>query len=79
MSKDTKLFDGASASITKVSQRSSGTIVYAVGFVNSFAGTGLPLTADHANAELKEHGGSKQGSMKLNHSARTYIAISYAF
>ncbi|MHC8346608.1 hypothetical protein [Pseudomonas sp. RT6P73] len=89
----TKLFGGASAGITKVAQESPGfsrdsNIGYTVGAQlgvlqqvsqNTSVELGYRYLRTNASTELNEHGGSKQGSMKLNSSAQTYLAANYAF
>jgi opacity protein-like surface antigen len=93
LGKDTKLFGGASAGVTKISQESSGfsrdtntgyTIGGQVGVLqqvsqNASVELGYRYLRTNASTELNEHGGSKQGSMKLNSSAQTYLAANYAF
>jgi opacity protein-like surface antigen len=89
----TKLFGGASAGLTKVSQESSGfsrdtntgyTIGGQVGVLqqvsqNTSVELGYRYLRTNASTELNEHGGSKQGSMKVNSSAQTYLSANYAF
>ncbi|MHC8346742.1 hypothetical protein [Pseudomonas sp. RT6P73] len=89
----TKLFGGASAGLTKISQESSGfsrdtnvgyTIGGQVGVLqqvsqNTSVELGYRYLRTNASTELNEHGGSKQGSMKVNSSAQTYLAANYAF
>ena len=89
----TKLFGGASAGLTKVSQESSGfsrdtntgyTIGGQVGVLqqvsqNTSMELGYRYLRTNASTELNEHGGSKQGSIKVNSSAQTYLSANYAF
>jgi hypothetical protein len=89
----TKLFGGASAGLTKISQESAGfsrdtnvgyTIGGQVGVLQQVSQTtsvelGYRYLRTNASTELNEHGGSKQGSMKVNSSAQTYLAANYAF
>ena len=89
----TKLFGGASAGLTKISQESSGfsrdtNVGYTVGAQlgvlqqvtqATSVELGYRYLRTNASTELNEHGGSKQGSMKLNSSAQTYLAANYAF
>ncbi|CAI8757146.1 hypothetical protein [Pseudomonas zeae] len=89
----TKMFGGLSAGLTKVSQESAGfsrdtnvgyTIGGQVGVLqqvtsNTSLELGYRYLRTNASTELNEHGGNKQGSMKLNSSAQTYLAANYAF
>lgn len=89
----TKLFGGASAGLTKVSQESSGysrdtDTGYAVGLqagvlqqVSDQASVelGYRYLRSNASTELAEHGGPKVGTLRLDSSAQTYLALNYAF
>ncbi|MFK0090056.1 outer membrane beta-barrel protein [Pseudomonas sp. NPDC090755] len=89
----TKLFGGASAGLTKISQESSGysrdtDTGYAVGLqagvlqqVSDQASVelGYRYLRSNASTELAEHGGPKVGTLRLDSSAQTYLALNYAF
>ncbi|PWB32878.1 hypothetical protein DCO48_12205 [Pseudomonas sp. SDI] len=89
----TKLFGGASAGITKLSQESSGysrdtDIGYAVGLQagvlqqvtdNTSVELGYRYLRTNAATELAEHGGDKLGTLRLSSSAQTYLSANYAF
>ncbi|NCE83791.1 hypothetical protein [Pseudomonas sp. Q1] len=93
MGKDTKLFGGASAGVTKICQESAGfsrdtNSGYTVGaqfgvlqqvVQNTSVELGYRYLRTTASTELSEHGGRKQGSMKLNSSAQTFLAVNYLF
>jgi hypothetical protein len=89
----TKLFGGATAGLTKVTQESSGfsrdtNIGYAIGAQvgilqqvskNASVELGYRYLQSNASTEVSKHGGSKQGSLGLTSSAQTYLAANYAF
>ncbi|WP_442112718.1 outer membrane protein [Pseudomonas sp. NUPR-001] len=89
----TKLFGGASAGVTKLSQESSGysrdtDTGYAVGLQagvlqqvtdNASVELGYRYLRSNASTELVEHGGSKIGTLRLDSSAQTYLSANYAF
>ena len=89
----TKLFGGATAGITKLTQESSGfsrdsNIGYAVGgqlgvlqqvSKNTSVELGYRYLRTNASTEMSERGGSKQGSLDLTSSAQTYLSANYAF
>lgn len=89
----TKLFGGASAGLTKLTQESPGfsrdsDIGYAVGFQagvlqqvaqNTSVELGYRYLRSNAATEMSERGGSKQGSLNLTSSAQTYLSANYAF
>ncbi|MGH8390506.1 MAG: hypothetical protein ACRESJ_34380 [Pseudomonas sp.] len=89
----TKLFGGATAGLTKLTQESSGfsrdtDIGYAVGgqlgvlqqvSQNTSVELGYRYLRSNASTEMSVHGGSKQGSLDLTSSAQTYLSANYAF
>ena len=89
----TKLFGGATAGLTKLTQDSPGysrdsDIGYAVGgqfgvlqqvSQNTSVELGYRYLRSNASTEMKESGGSKQGSLDLTSSAQTYLSANYAF
>ncbi|MFK8328980.1 outer membrane beta-barrel protein [Pseudomonas sp. BJa5] len=89
----TKLFGGASAGLTKLSQESSGysrdtDTGYAVGLqagvlqqVSDKASVelGYRYLRSNASTELAEHGGPKVGTLRLDSSAQTYLSANYHF
>ena len=89
----TKLFGGATAGLTKLTQDSPGysrdsDIGYAVGgqfgvlqqvSQNTSVELGYRYLMSNASTEMKESGGSKQGSLDLNSSAQTYLSANYNF
>lgn len=89
----TKLFGGATAGLTKLTQDSPGysrdsDIGYAVGgqfgvlqqvAQNVSVELGYRYLMSNASTEMKESGGSKQGSLDLTSSAQTYLSANYAF
>ncbi|RWU21845.1 hypothetical protein DM813_15175 [Pseudomonas alkylphenolica] len=89
----TKLFGGASAGITKLSQESSGysrdtDTGYAVGLQagvlqkvtdNTSVELGYRYLRSNAKTELAEHGGPKLGTLRLDSSAQTYLSANYMF
>ncbi|MDT9674853.1 porin family protein [Pseudomonas sp. JV414] len=89
----TKLFGGATAGLTKLTQESPGfsrdsDIGYAVGgqvgvlqqvSQNTSVELGYRYLRSNASTEMSEHGGSKQGSLDLTSSAQTYLSANYAF
>lgn len=89
----TKLFGGASAGLTKLTQDASGysrdtDMGYAVGLqagvvqhVSDKASVELGYRYLRSNAatELAEHGGDKLGTLRLSSSAQTYLSANYAF
>ena len=89
----TKLFGGATAGLTKLTQDSPGysrdsDIGYAVGgqlgvlqqvTQNTSVELGYRYLMSNASTEMKESGGSKQGSLDLNSSAQTYLSANYNF
>lgn len=89
----TKLFGGASAGVTKLSQESSGysrdtDTGYAVGLQagllqqvtdNASVELGYRYLRSNASTELAEHGGPKVGTLRLDSSAQTYLSANYAF
>ncbi|MDD0974493.1 hypothetical protein [Pseudomonas fontis] len=89
----TKLFGGASAGITKLSQESSGysrdtDVGYAVGLQagvlqkvtdNTSVELGYRYLRTNAATELAEHGGDKLGTLRLSSSAQTYLSANYTF
>jgi opacity protein-like surface antigen len=89
----TKLFGGATAGITKLTQKSPGfsrdsDIGYALGAQvgvlqqvsqNTSVEVGYRYLRSNASTEMSERGGSKQGSLALNSSAQTYLSANYAF
>ena len=89
----TKLFGGATAGITKLTQESSGfsrdsNMGYAVGgqlgvlqqvSKNTSVELGYRYLRTNASTEMSERGGSKQGSLDLTSSAQTYLSANYAF
>ncbi|KAF2390821.1 outer membrane beta-barrel protein [Pseudomonas frederiksbergensis] len=89
----TKLFGGATAGITKMTQESPGfsrdsDIGYALGgqvgvlqqvSQNTSVELGYRYLRSNASTEMSERGGSKQGSLALNSSAQTYLSANYAF
>ncbi|MGO4002431.1 MULTISPECIES: membrane protein [Pseudomonas] len=88
----TKLFGGATAGVTKLSQESSGysrdtDIGYAVGLQtgvlqqvskNVSVEMGYRYLRSNASTEMSAQG-TKQGSLSLNSSAQTYLSANYAF
>ncbi|MHC6224429.1 hypothetical protein ACYU03_06570 [Pseudomonas sp. X10] len=89
----TKLFGGASAGLTKLSQESSGysrdtDIGYAVGLQagllqqvtdNASVELGYRYLRSNASTELSEHDGPKIGTLRLTSSAQTYLSANYTF
>lgn len=89
----TKLFGGATAGLTKLTQESPGysrdsDIGYAVGgqfgvlqqvSQNTSVELGYRYLMSNASTEMSERGGSKQGSLDLNSSAQTYLSANYNF
>ena len=89
----TKLFGGATAGLTKLTQDSPGysrdsDIGYAVGgqlgvlqqvTQNTSVELGYRYLMSNASTDMKESGGSKQGSLDLNSSAQTYLSANYSF
>lgn len=89
----TKLFGGATAGLTKMTQEASGfsrdkNIGYAIGGQagvlqqvsrNTSVELGYRYLRSNASTEMSEHNGSKKGSLSLNSSAQTYLAANYAF
>ena len=89
----TKLFGGATAGLTKLTQDSPGysrdsDIGYAVGgqlgvlqqvSQNTSVELGYRYLRSNASTEMSAQGGSKQGSLSLNSSAQTYLSANYAF
>ncbi|MFJ2429813.1 hypothetical protein [Pseudomonas sp. NPDC087804] len=89
----TKLFGGATAGLTKLTQDSPGysrdsDIGYAVGgqlgvlqqvTQNTSVELGYRYLMSNASTEMKESGGSKQGSLDLDSSAQTYLSANYNF
>lgn len=88
----TKLFGGATAGMTKLSQESSGysrdtDVGYAVGLQtgvlqqvskNVSVEMGYRYLRSNASTEMSAQG-TKQGSLSLNSSAQTYLSANYAF
>ena len=89
----TKLFGGATAGLTKLTQESPGfsrdkDIGYAIGgqvgvlqqvSQNTSVELGYRYLRSNASTEMKESGGSKQGSLDLTSSAQTYLSANYYF
>lgn len=89
----TKLFGGATAGLTKMTQEAAGfsrdkDIGYAIGgqagvlqqvSQNTSLELGYRYLRSNASTEMSEHHGSKKGSLSLNSSAQTYLAANYAF
>ena len=89
----TKLFAGATAGLTKMTQESSGfsrdkDIGYAIGgqagvlqqvSQKTSVELGYRYLRSNAGTEMSNHSGSKQGSLSSNSSAQTYLAANYAF
>jgi opacity protein-like surface antigen len=89
----TKLFGGATAGLTKLSQNSPGyshdsDIGYALGgqmgvlqqvSQNTSVELGYRYLRSNASTEMSQRGGSKQGSLDLTSSAQTYLSANYAF
>ena len=89
----TKLFAGATAGLTKMTQESSGfsrdkDIGYAIGgqagvlqqvSQKTSVELGYRYLRNNAGTEMSNHSGSKQGSLSSNSSAQTYLAANYAF
>lgn len=89
----TKLFGGATAGLTKLTQDSPGfsrdsDIGYAIGgqvgvlqqvSQNASVELGYRYLRSNASTEMKESGGSKQGSLDLTSSAQTYLSANYYF
>ena len=88
----TKLFGGATAGVTKLSQESSGysrdtDIGYAVGLqtgvlqqVSKNVSVEMVYRYLRSNASTEMSAqGTKQGSLSLNSSAQTYLSANYAF
>ncbi|MFD2641323.1 outer membrane beta-barrel protein [Pseudomonas japonica] len=89
----TKLFGGASAGLTKLTQDSPGAsrdsdIGYAVGLQggvlqqvsdNASVELGYRYLRSNASTELAEHAGDKLGSLRLTSSAQTYLSANYRF
>ncbi|MHA6193538.1 hypothetical protein ACX3YG_04030 [Pseudomonas wadenswilerensis] len=89
----TKLFGGASAGLTKLTQDSPGAsrdsdIGYAIGFQggllqqvtdNASVELGYRYLRSNASTELSESGGDKLGALRLTSSAQTYLSANYSF
>ncbi|KTC39128.1 MAG: outer membrane beta-barrel protein [Pseudomonas sp.] len=89
----TRLFGGASAGLTKLTQESPGfsrdsDIGYALGVQagvlqqvsqNASVELGYRYLRSNAGTEMSARGGSKQGSLSLTSSAQTYLSANYAF
>ncbi|MGF6332016.1 opacity protein-like surface antigen [Pseudomonas sp. BS3782 TE3695] len=89
----TKLFGGATAGLTKLTQDSPGfsrdsDIGYAIGgqvgvlqqvTQNTSVELGYRYLRSNASTEMSERDGSKQGSLDLTSSAQTYLSANYAF
>lgn len=89
----TKLFGGATAGLTKLTQDSPGfsrdsDIGYAIGgqvgvlqqvSQNTSVELGYRYLRSNASTEMSERDGSKQGSLDLTSSAQTYLSANYAF
>ena len=89
----TKLFGGASAGLTKMTQESPGfsrdsNIGYTLGGQagvlqqisrNTSVELGYRYLRSNASIEMNERGGSKQGALSLTSSAQTYVSANYAF
>jgi opacity protein-like surface antigen len=89
----TRLFGGATAGLTKMTQESPGfsrdsNIGYAIGgqagvlqqvSQNTSVELGYRYLRSNASTEMNERGGSKQGSLDLTSSAQTYLSANYAF
>ncbi len=89
----TKLFGGASAGLSKMTQESPGfsrdsNIGYALGGQagvlqqisrNTSVELGYRYLRSNASIEMNERGGSKQGALSLTSSAQTYVSANYAF
>jgi opacity protein-like surface antigen len=89
----TKLFGGATAGLTKLTQDSPGfsrdsDIGYAIGgqvgvlqqvSQNTSVELGYRYLRSNASTEMNESGGSKQGSLDLTSSAQTYLSANYYF
>jgi len=89
----TKLFGGATAGLTKLTQDSPGfsrdsDIGYAIGgqvgvlqqvSQNTSIELGYRYLRSNASTEMKDSGGSKQGSLDLTSSAQTYLSANYYF
>jgi opacity protein-like surface antigen len=89
----TRLFGGATAGLTKLTQESSGysrdsDIGYAVGgqlgvlqkvSQNTSVELGYRYLRSNASTEMSLRGGNKQGSLDLASSAQTYLSANYAF
>lgn len=89
----TKLFGGASAGLTKLTQDSPGAsrdtdIGYALGLQagvlqqvsdNASVELGYRYLRSNASTELSEHGGDKLGTLRLDSSAQTYLSANYRF
>lgn len=89
----TKLFGGATAGLTKLTQDSPGfsrdsDIGYAIGgqvgvlqqvSQNTSVELGYRYLRSNSSTEMKDSGGSKQGSLDLTSSAQTYLSANYYF
>ena len=89
----TKLFGGASAGLTKLTQDSPGAsrdsdIGYAIGLQggvlqqvsdNASVELGYRYLRSNASTELAESGGDKLGALRLTSSAQTYLSANYKF
>ena len=89
----TKLFGGASAGLSKMTQESPGfsrdsNIGYTLGGQagvlqqisrNTSVELGYRYLRSNASIEMNERGGSKQGALSLTSSAQTYVSANYAF
>ena len=89
----TKLFGGATAGLTKLTQDSPGysrdsDIGYAIGgqmgvlqqvSQNTSVELGYRYLRSNASTEMSQSGGSKQGALDLTSSAQTYLSANYAF
>lgn len=89
----TKLFGGATAGLTKLTQDSPGfsrdsDIGYAIGgqvgvlqqvSQNTSVELGYRYLRSNANPDMSPHGGDKIGSLDLTSSAQTYLSANYTF
>ena len=89
----TKLFGGATAGLTKLTQDSPGfsrdsDIGYAIGgqvgvlqqvSQNTSVELGYRYLRSNASTEMSPHGGDKVGSLDLTSSAQTYLSANYTF
>ena len=93
VAKQTKLFGGGTAGVTRLTQKSAGfsrdsDTGYAIGVQagvlqqvaqNSQVELGYRYLRSNASTEMSERSGSKQGSLSLTSSAQTYLSANYAF